>query len=86
MLASIAATQAYEIKANEPGSTSTSKKTNNSTVCGPRRTNAGVQPLKRNLGPSSRSERVSRISGLCVSFYIDIVSGNGMSCADIPMT
>ena len=32
----------------------TSKKMNIKTVFGPRRTKAGVQPLKRNLGPSSR--------------------------------
>ena len=37
----------------------TSKKTNISTVLGPRRMNAGVQPLKRNFGPSSRSDRWS---------------------------
>jgi len=38
---------------------SCSKKTKRRTVLGASRTNAGVQPLKRNLGPSSLSERVS---------------------------
>ena len=33
-----------------------------STVFGPRRMNAGVHPLKRNLGPSSRKERVKTSS------------------------
>ena len=34
----------------------TSRKTKSNTVFGPRRMNAGVQPLKRNLGPSSRKD------------------------------
>jgi len=37
---------------------SCSKNTNNKTVLGPSRMNAGVQPLKRTLGPSSRMEVV----------------------------
>jgi hypothetical protein len=36
----------------------TSKKTNNRMVLGPRRLNAGVHPLNRNMTPSSRSERL----------------------------
>ena len=39
-------------------SVQTSKKTNKSMVFGPSRINAGVQPLKRKVIPSSRAERI----------------------------
>ena len=44
--------------ASEVGQTRvlTSRKTKSRTVFGPRRMKAGVQPLKRNLGPSARKE------------------------------
>ena len=42
----------------------TSKNTKRRTVFGPRRINAGVQPLKRNLGPSSRNDRVKTLIGV----------------------
>jgi len=43
---------------------SCSKKTNNSTVFGANRTNAGVHPLNKNMGPSFRNERVRMSNGL----------------------
>lgn len=47
----------------------TSKKTNSSTVLGPRRINAGVQPLNKNMGPSFCNERVNTSSGLALLDY-----------------
>lgn len=44
--------------------TLTSKNTKRRTVFGPKRINAGVQPLKRNFGPSSRKDRVKTLIGV----------------------
>lgn len=44
----------------------TSKKTKSKTVFGPRRTKAGVHPLKRNRGPSSRSDLRNTSIGLAL--------------------
>lgn len=45
------------VKGQQERKRHTSKKTNNKTVLGPKRMKAGVQPLKRNVMPSSRMER-----------------------------
>lgn len=50
------------MKAKDKGITS--KKTNRSTVYGPRRRNAGVQPLNKNIGPSFWNERERTSNGL----------------------
>jgi hypothetical protein len=47
----------------------TSKKTNNRTVLGASRMNAGVQPLKTNIGPSSRRDRTSTSTGRTFSDF-----------------
>jgi len=59
--------QSYEDLVNEVHPVlSCSKKTNNSTVLGPRRINAGVQPLNKNMGPSFRNERVRTSNGFAL--------------------
>ena len=47
----------------------TSKKTKRRTVLGPRRTKAGVQPLKRNFGPSSLNDCISTLTGVVADDY-----------------
>ena len=44
----------------------TSKKTNKSTVLGPRRMNAGVHPLNKNMGPSFCNDRRKTSRGLAL--------------------
>ena len=47
----------------------TSKKTNISTVLGPRRMNAGVHPLNKNMGPSFCNDRRRTSRGLALPDY-----------------